>query len=116
MIAEKELYERYQKIKDLTPMQRIIIFSYLDTFETMNSMTLEQLKELFPILKGAWFYEKFKINWKWVSTGIQNKHREKVVNGRELWTILKSKRQFSDWINGRIEDCGAVEKEDFQTF
>lgn len=53
MIAEKELYERYQKIKDLTPMQRIIIFSYLDTFETMNSMTLEQLKEIFPILKGA---------------------------------------------------------------
>lgn len=41
---------------------------------------------------------------------------EKVVNGRELWTVLKSKRQFANWINERLEDCDANENIDYIRF
>ena len=38
-----------------------------------------------------------------------------VVNGRELWEGLQSKRQFADWVKSRILDCEAVEGEEFET-
>lgn len=41
---------------------------------------------------------------------------EYVVDGRELWERLEVKSRFNDWINNRIEECEAVENEDFQTF
>lgn len=41
---------------------------------------------------------------------------EKVVNGRELWTVLKSKRQFVDWIKERFNDVEAIKNIDFTTF
>ncbi len=41
---------------------------------------------------------------------------EKVVNGRELWTVLGSKRQFANWIKNRLDECDAVENEDYTSF
>ncbi|MEA4972949.1 hypothetical protein SDC9_116542 [bioreactor metagenome] len=40
---------------------------------------------------------------------------EYVVNGRELWEGLQSKRQFADWVKSRLLDCEAAENEDFDT-
>lgn len=40
---------------------------------------------------------------------------EQVVNGRELWSVLESKQQFSHWIKSRLEDCDAVENKDYTT-
>lgn len=40
---------------------------------------------------------------------------EYVVNGRELWEGLQSKRQFADWVKSKLSDCEAVESEDFET-
>ena len=36
--------------------------------------------------------------------------REKVVYGTELYECLGSKRQYTDWIKGRLADCDASEK------
>ncbi len=41
---------------------------------------------------------------------------EQVVDGRELWTVLGSKRKFADWIKDRFYDCDAVENQDYFTF
>jgi len=41
---------------------------------------------------------------------------ENVVNGRELWEGLQSKRQFADWVKNKLPDCEAIESEDFETF
>lgn len=41
---------------------------------------------------------------------------EKVVYGSELYGSLGSKRQYTDWIKGRLKECDAVEKEDYQSF
>lgn len=41
---------------------------------------------------------------------------EKVVFGTELFDCLGSKRQYTDWIKGRLIECDAVENEDFQSF
>lgn len=41
---------------------------------------------------------------------------EKVVYGSELYENLESKRQYTDWIKGRLMECDAVENEDFQSF
>lgn len=41
---------------------------------------------------------------------------EHVVNGRELWEGLQSKREFATWIKKRFEDCEAVENEDYTSF
>lgn len=41
---------------------------------------------------------------------------EKVVYGSELYECLGSKRQYTDWIKGRLKECDAVEKEDYQSF
>ncbi len=41
---------------------------------------------------------------------------EQVVNGRELWTVLGSKRQFTDWIKDRLEYVYSIENVDYQTF
>ena len=38
---------------------------------------------------------------------------EKVVNGRELWTVLESKQDFSTWVKKRLFECDAVENNDF---
>lgn len=41
---------------------------------------------------------------------------EKVVYGTELFDKLDSKRQYTDWIKGRLSECEAVEGEDYQSF
>lgn len=41
---------------------------------------------------------------------------EKVVYGTELYECLGSKRQYTDWIKGRLIECDAVEKTDYQSF
>lgn len=41
---------------------------------------------------------------------------EYVVNGRELWETLKSKRQFANWIEKRLNECDAKENEDYEVF
>lgn len=41
---------------------------------------------------------------------------EKIVYGSELYECLGSKRQYTDWIKIRLNECDAVEKEDYQIF
>lgn len=41
---------------------------------------------------------------------------ERVVYGTELYEVLKVKSKFADWIKNRLNDCEAMENEDFQTF
>ncbi len=41
---------------------------------------------------------------------------EKVVYGTELYEVLGVKSKFADWIKNRLNDCEAIENEDFQTF
>ena len=41
---------------------------------------------------------------------------EKVVYGTELYSYLESKRQYTDWLKTRLQDCDAIENEDFQSF
>ena len=41
---------------------------------------------------------------------------EYVVNGRELWQGLGSKQQFADWVKKRLNECDAVENEDYSRF
>lgn len=41
---------------------------------------------------------------------------EKVVYGTELYTCLKSRRQYTDWIKERLSECDATENEDFESF
>lgn len=41
---------------------------------------------------------------------------EKVVYGTELYAVLEVKSNYRDWIKNRINDCEAVENEDFQSF
>lgn len=41
---------------------------------------------------------------------------EKVVYGTELYSCLKSKRQYADWIKERFSECDAIENKDFESF
>lgn len=41
---------------------------------------------------------------------------EKVVYGTELYECLGSKRQYTDWIKGRLAECDAIENEEYQCF
>lgn len=41
---------------------------------------------------------------------------EKVVFGSELYKILGARSKFADWIKNRLNDCEAVEYEDFEVF
>lgn len=41
---------------------------------------------------------------------------EKVVYGTELHEVLGVKSRFNDWVRNRLNDCEAVEKEDFESF
>lgn len=41
---------------------------------------------------------------------------EKVVYGTELYNNLGSKRQYTDWIKGRLVECDATENVDYQGF
>lgn len=41
---------------------------------------------------------------------------EKVVYGTELYKSLGSKRQYTDWVRGRLVECDAVENTDYQSF
>lgn len=41
---------------------------------------------------------------------------EKVVNGRELHAVLKSKQDFSTWVKARISECDAVKDKDYEVF
>ena len=40
---------------------------------------------------------------------------EKVVDGRELHTVLQSRQDFSTWVKKRLFECDAVENKDFST-
>lgn len=46
----------------------------------------------------------------------ENEKNERLVNARELHTILKNKRKFTDWIKQRIEQYEFVENSDFISF
>lgn len=41
---------------------------------------------------------------------------EKVVYGSELHMVLEVRSKFADWIKNRLNDCEAVENEDFESF
>ena len=41
---------------------------------------------------------------------------EKVVNGRELHSVLQSKQDFSTWVKKRLNECDAKENKDFVRF
>lgn len=41
---------------------------------------------------------------------------EKVVYGTDLYSCIKSKRQYTDWIKERLSECDAIEKKDFDSF
>ena len=41
---------------------------------------------------------------------------EKVVYGSELHEILGVKSNYRDWVKNRLNDCEAIENEDFQIF
>lgn len=41
---------------------------------------------------------------------------EKVVDGRELHSVLQSKQDFSTWTKARLKECDAIEKEDYELF
>ena len=40
---------------------------------------------------------------------------EKVVHGTELHAVLGAKSRFNDWVRNRLNDCDAIENEDFET-
>lgn len=41
---------------------------------------------------------------------------EKVVYGTELYNALEPKSKFADWVKNRINDCDAIDNEDYETF
>lgn len=41
---------------------------------------------------------------------------EKVVYGTELHAVLEVGRDYSTWVKGRLIECDAIEKEDFDSF
>lgn len=41
---------------------------------------------------------------------------EKVVYGSELHAVLEVRSRFNDWIRNRLNDCDAIEKEDYEAF
>lgn len=41
---------------------------------------------------------------------------ENVVYGTDLYKVLEIRRDFSTWIKGRLEECDAVEKQDYGSF
>ncbi len=45
----------------------------------------------------------------------ENEKGEKLINARELHEALKSKRDFSNWINDRIKKYHFEENQDFST-
>jgi len=47
---------------------------------------------------------------------IYDNNGERIVNARELYKFLESKRQFADWIKKRIEKYGFVENQDYFSF
>lgn len=48
-----KIIKRIEEVEKLNISQQVIVAGYAQLLIIMNSMTLEQLKELFPILKGA---------------------------------------------------------------
>lgn len=46
----------------------------------------------------------------------ENEKKEQLVNARELHSILKNKRKFTDWMKQRIEQYEFVENSDFISF
>lgn len=41
---------------------------------------------------------------------------EKVVYGSELYEVLEVKSKFADWVKNRLNDCEALENEEFEAF
>ena len=46
----------------------------------------------------------------------EDKEERRLVNARELWIFIESKREFATWIKNRIDKYGFVESVDFTTF
>lgn len=46
----------------------------------------------------------------------ENESNERLINGRELHSILKSKRQFANWIKQRIEQYSFIENKEYIRF
>lgn len=59
-------------------------------------------------------------NLKVIESGIvpvyQTDTGEKIVYGTELHGVLGVKSKFADWIKNRLNDCDAMEQEDFESF
>ncbi|MBX2842038.1 MAG: antA/AntB antirepressor family protein [Flammeovirgaceae bacterium] len=43
-------------------------------------------------------------------------YQRNLIDARELWEFLGSKRQFANWIKKRIEECDLIENKDYFTF
>lgn len=41
---------------------------------------------------------------------------EKVVYGSELHAVLEVRSRFNDWVRNRLNDCEAVENEEYEAF
>ena len=48
-----------------------------------------------------------------ITVMIDEETKEQLVNARDLWNVLGSKRQFADWIKDKIQKYGFVDGEDF---
>lgn len=47
---------------------------------------------------------------------MENENGEKLVNARNLHEFLEAKTEFKDWIKRRLDECDAIEDEDFSSF
>lgn len=47
---------------------------------------------------------------------MEDGENNKLVDGRELHSFVESKQEFTAWMKNRLEECGAIENEDFTTF
>lgn len=79
----------------------------------------------YSIIDGSSFQQRSERNIKMknltvIETGLvpvyETSTGEKVVYGTELYSCLESKRQYTDWLKTRLQDCDAIENEDFQSF
>lgn len=65
---------------------------------------------------GIFYLEKLKVIESNLVPVYQTDEGEKVVYGTELHEVLEVKSKFADWIKNRLNECEAIENEDFQAF